>query len=226
MTVVPLPDVACMRVRCTGTDDIQNTWGVRFYLKYAGSAPTGSNCSTLASDISSAWASNLSSLLRSGSDLTEVDVLDIATASGFSGQATTTQAGSRTGGPLPASTAMNVEYGIQFRYRGGKPRGYYPFGTDTDLNDQSHWTTTFQALVQTGINDFFSAVTALSVGAVGALGHVDLSYYHGFTNVTNPSGRTRAVPTYRATALHRDVISYIPKLVISSQRRRINATTP
>lgn len=226
MTAVPLPDTPCVRVRITGIDDVGNDWGTRFYLSYSGSAPSGANCNTLASDISSAFGTNLAGLLYSGSETKEVDVIDIASTMGASGSYTTAVAGTRSGNILPIQCAFNCEYGIAERYRGGKPRGYWPFGVDGDLQDQANWSSSFVTTVGTDIAAFFAAIEALSVGSMGTLQHVLLSYYHGFTNHTNTSGRTKPVPTYRATALHFNVESYIPKKLLGSQRRRRSATSP
>jgi hypothetical protein len=209
-----------------GEDPNTNDWGTRFYLSYTGSAPSGANCATLATDVAAAWASHLNSLFSSNAILEEVDVIDIASHTGASGQANPVAAGARSGTSLPAQVAFNIEYGISLRYRGGKPRGYYPFGVDGDLQDVAHWSTDFQGDVQTGIDAFFAEVVGLSVGSMGTLAHVNLSFYSGFTNHTNTSGRARAVPTYRATAQSDPVVSYIPKALLSSQRRRRQATTP
>lgn len=103
---------------------------------------------------------------------------------------------------------------------------YLPPGTDSDLQNVATWTSSFVTNVNTGVVAFFAQVVGASVGSMGTLGHVNLSYYHGFTNLTNSSGRERAVPTYRSTALHDDITSYIAKAVVGSQRRRRTSTTP
>jgi hypothetical protein len=226
MADVPLPDVPCVRVRLIGEDPNANDWGVRFYLSYSGSAPSGANCTTLAGDIATAWGAHLNSLLSANALFNEVDVLDIATDSGFSGQAAPATAGGRSGTSLPAQVAANIEYGIARRYRGGKPRSYFPFGVDADMANVAQWTTDFVDEETTDIEAFFTAVEALSVGSMGTLKHVNLSYYKGYTNVEIPGQRARAIPTYRATALHDDITGYFPKRELSSQRRRRTATTP
>lgn len=210
----------------TGTDDAGNDWGTRFYLAYAGTAPTGDNCTTLAGDIEAAFATNLAGLMSTGMHLTEVDVLDIATETGLSGQWTGSEAGSRSGNSMPVQVAFNVEYGIARRYRGGKPRAYWPFGVQSDQENQGNWTSGLVASVNTDIAAFFTALQALSVGAVGALTHINLSYYKGFTNVVNSSGRERAVPTYRATALSDTITGYFAKQEFGSQKRRRTSSTP
>jgi len=226
MTVVPLPDTPCVRVRVSGTDAAGNSWGTRFYLSYSGSAPSGANCATLASDIASSWNGDFGSLIQADTITTEVDVLDIATDAGLSGQWTGSDAGSRSGDILPAQTAMNVEYGIARRYRGGKPRAFFPLGVITDLSTSNAWAGSFLTATTTAVEAFFTAIAALDVGSMGTLAHVNLSYYKGFTNITNSSGRERAVPTYRATALHDVITGYFPKSILGSQRRRRTSTAP
>jgi hypothetical protein len=226
MTAVPLPASPCVRVRCIWNEGAAGEGGTRFYLSYSGTAPTGANCTTLAGDIASAWATDLSPLATGDYVLNEVDVLDIATDSGLSGQWTGSNEGSRVGTSLPFQVCTNVEYGIARRYRGGKPRAFFPFGDDGDTANNATWGDTFLTAVNTGVGNFFSAIAALSVGAMGTLAHVNLSYYKGFTNLENSSGRERAVPTYRDTALLDTITSYSAKAVMGSQKRRRTSTSP
>ncbi|MBA0083754.1 MAG: hypothetical protein HRJ53_02045, partial [Acidobacteria bacterium Pan2503] len=121
--------------------------------------------------------------------------------------------------------AMNVEFNIARRYRGGKPRIYLPPGGGGDLVDNAHWSSSFISTTNTNVAGFFGAIEALSVGAIGTLAHVLLSYFHGFTNETDSSGRAEAVPNYKATATHDVVTGYSAKSLVSTQRRRRTATT-
>lgn len=226
MTLVPLPDVPCLRVRLVYSDTDGNEMGNRFYLSYSGSAPTAANATTLATDIAGAWASDLIGAIQDNTSLIEVDVLDIATDSGLSGQWTGTHTGTNGSSLLPVGTSINCEFGIARRYRGGKPRWFLPSASATELLGANRWTSAFVTSVQSNIGTFFTDVTALSVGAVGTLNHVNLSYYKGFTNIMNSSGRERAVPTYRATAQHDDVTGYFVKQIVGSQKRRRTSTTP
>jgi len=226
VTLVPLPDVPCVRVRLDYNMANPGEGGNRLYFSYSGSAPTGANCTTLASDIAAAWLTNFAPLVETNWSLDEVDVLDIATDSGLSGQWTGDNAGGRSGSALPANVANNIEFGIARRYRGGKPRMYLPPPVSADLATQVAWTDTFVGDTTAAAAAFFAEIAALSIGAMGTLAHVNLSYYKGFTNITNSSGRERAVPTYRTTALHDVVTGYSGKKVVGSQRRRRTATTP
>lgn len=226
MTVVPLPASPCVRVRLLYTQNDSFDMGSRFYLSYSGSAPTPGNCTTLAGDVAAAWNTDIAPLINGNDSLTEVDVLDITTDAGASGQWTGTHAGTRSGTNLPAQTAVNIEFDIARRYRGGKPRMFLPPPVTSDLADPGHYDNTYITAVNTGFAAFITAITGASIGSMGTLAHVNLSYYKGFTNITNSSGRERAVPTYRETALLDSVESYACKALLGSQRRRRNATTP
>lgn len=226
MTVVPLPASPCIRVRLDYTNADGSLASSRFNLSYSGAAPTAGNCETLAGDIATAWNTDLAEIVSGNWTLTEVDVLDIATDSGLFGTAAVSHEGSYSGAAIVSQVANNVEFDIGRRYRGGKPRMFIPPPSVGALQDSAHWTSTFITLSNTQVAAFFTAVAALSVGSVGTLGHVNLSYYQGFKNVTNSSGRTRAAPTYRPLALLDPITGYATKGVLGSQRRRRIATTP
>lgn len=226
MTAVPPPDVPCVRCRLIYNDTDGNEMGSRFYLSYTGSAPSGANCVTLATDISSAFGSHLISLIGDNISLIEVDVLDIATDSGLSGQWTGTITGTAGGAIAPIQCANDVEFGISRRYRGGKPRMYLPPPSTAQMANSHQYSSGFVTSTSTDVAAFFAAVEALTVGSMGTLQHVNLSYYKGFTNITTSSGRERAVPKYRDTALHDVVTGYFGKTLIGSQKRRRSSTTP
>lgn len=225
MTAPPLPASPCVRVRLDYTQSDGYLAGSRFYLSYAGSAPTGANCTTLAGDIAATWNTALAQAVNTDISLTEVDVLDIASAYGNSGVWNGSHAGTSSGSPLPSQVAQNVEFDILRRYRGGKPRMFLPYSNTGNLADQGHWQPAWLTDVNGYMATFFGDIGALSIGAMGGLAHVNLSYYEGFTNVTNSSGRTRAAPKYRTSALVDVVQGYSAKGKLGSQNRRRTATT-
>lgn len=225
MTVPPLPESPCLRVRLDFQDLTDNESGCRFFLSYSGSAPTGDNCNTLATDVSAAFSDNLAGVMSQNFALREVDVLDIATHDGLSGTWSGNINGGQSGQPLPLQVATNIEFGIGRRYRGGKPRIYLPPSDESFVEDQAHWNTDYVAAQNTNIAAFFTQISALSIGAIGTLAHVNLSYYSGFANHTNTSGRARAVPQYRTAAVVDPVTGYSTKALFGSQRRRRTSTT-
>ena len=225
MTAVPLPDVPCVRANLKYVQSDGLEGGNRFYFSYPGSAPTGAQCVGAATTIFDEWTINLAPLVNDDWTLVEVDVLDIATDSGLSGQFVGSSEGSSGGVALPAQCATNVEFDIARRYRGGKPRMYLPPGATAFLQNPSTYTADYLADVNAGVAAFFAGIgSTVSVWGVG-LPHVNLSYYKGFTNITTSSGRERAIPTYRATGLTDAVAGYSAKAVVGSQKRRRTATT-
>jgi hypothetical protein len=115
MTAPPLPASPCLRVRLDYTNSDTFLAGSRFFLSYSGAAPTPGNCATLASDIAAAWSSHLAALVNADWTLTEIDVLDIASDSGASGQWVGSDSGTLSGNNLPSQCATNVEYDIARR---------------------------------------------------------------------------------------------------------------
>lgn len=226
MTAVPLPQSPAMRVRLIYTQADTQFAGSRFFLGFSGGTATTADLNTLAGDIAAQWNTNIAPQVSNQFSLTEVDILDLTTDTGNSGTWTGTHTGALTGSTIPSQVAVNCEFGIARRYRGGKPRMYWPSGDETTLHDLAHWTSTYVTNMTAAVEAFFTAVQALSVGSLGVLTHVNLSYYKGFTNVTNSSGRTRAAPNYRTAALLDTITSYNVKAECSSQRRRRLATTP
>lgn len=226
MTVVPLPDTNCVRVQMVYNDSGGLESSSRFFLSYSGGAPSPANCVTLAGDIAAAWDSHLALIINDAVELVLVDVLDISTDSGNSGSATEAASGSRSGTPLPIQCATNVEYSIARRYRGGKPRMFIPPAVTADLANPAEYLSASVSGFLATWNLFIDEVTALSVGTMGTLVHINLSYYSGFTNVTNSSGRTRAAPKYRALAKSDPITGYNVKPVLGSQRKRRTSTTP
>jgi len=225
MTVPPLPASPCVRVRLDYTGSATEKAGSRFYLSYAGSPPTGADCNAIALAIGNAWGTHIGPEISNYWGLSEVDVLDIATHSGNSGNSVVGWSSSGGTNEIPASAAINVEFDIARRYRGGKPRMFFPPADASNLGNPAQWTSGFVTGMNTAVAAYFAAVEAISVGAVGALAHVNLSYFQGFTNHANTSGRERAVPTYRDTALVDLVTGYATKQVVGSQRRRRTSTT-
>lgn len=226
MTVVPLPASPCMRVRLDYKNIDGSQAGSRFFISYAGSAPSAANCNTIATDIANAWNTYLAQLVSSIWTNTEVDVQDIATHTGNFGTAAVSNPGTAGSAAPPANCATNVEFDISRRYRGGKPRMFLPPTDTSHLADNAHWAAAFVTSVNTQMGLFSGAIQGISVGSVGALAMVNVSYYQGFTNITNSSGRTYAAPKYRPTALVDTITAFSCKSLIGSQRRRRASSTP
>lgn len=194
----------------------------RLMFSYTGTAPTDATCLLLAEQFWTAYSNYLTPLMQVGGSLTGCDVIDLSSDTAGSAVFTSPSAGSRSGSPLPGGAAALQNFRIARRYRGGKPRAYWPFGTASDLTDQQDWNGTFLANWVTQWDLFIAACLAIVEAGCSISAHVNVSLYKGFATAFNPiTGRTRNPPTYRAVALAPDAILTAPlNPKVASQRRR------
>lgn len=224
-----LPDVPnVLRVEYLYELGASKRGGDREYYLYSGSAPDSATCDTIATAIQSAYSANLLSLLSNGLDLLEITVTDLSSTSGGQGSWTGELNGTRDGAPVTVDAAVNLQFIIARRYRGGKPKAYLPFGIQSDLSsDVVTWNAAFTDAVNTQWGAFDTAVLAISESGTTLTQHVSVSYYEGFTSVLNPiTGRTRDVPKLRSGGPLVDTITgHVAKPEISQQRRRRTSTS-
>lgn len=149
-----------------------------------------------------------------------VKVIDLSSSSGALGIHSEVAAGSRTGDEGPGSLCVLTNYLITRRYRGGKPRSYWPWGVAQDLSTQQTWDSTLLNAVSTGLAGLFSSVIGLEEGTTTITDHVNVSYYAGFHVITTPSGRMKNVSTLRTTPVVDTIVSFGTPARPASQRRR------
>jgi hypothetical protein len=220
--VAPLPDVPKV-IRTSLIHDYGSDLDVvtRFYTRFSGTNPTDAELSTFNALVGGLWFSDLAPYANSAVSLQTTQSTDLTTVTGAQSEDTTIFDGSRGGHILPASAAAVVGYEIGRRYRGGHSRGYWPFGSDTDVSSPQVWDPMFVSAFAGAVQSFFSDVAGSGWGSAGTLTHVNVSYFHGFTVVINPStGRARNVPTVRPSPLIDTVLTYAGRSRIGSQRRR------
>lgn len=219
-TLPPVANVLRMQFKHTyGADtDVLN----RLYFQWAGTAPTNTALSAIASTIGTAWGTNLKARAISTVTLTEIILEDLTSSSGALGSASPNIAGTNGGGTLPLGVCALVNFGIQRRYRGGKPRVYLPYGTESDLSNGRAWNSTFLTNMLTNWNSWITAILAASSGGTTISEQVNVSYYSGFT-VYNPGGGKRAknIPTLRASPIVDAIATTSVNTVPANQRRRL-----
>lgn len=178
------------------------------HFRYSGGPPNSSDCLQLASEINTA-ANPLAAFLDTSSSLSGCTVTDLSTNLGGQNTQTRTLLGTETGGLLSAGTAYLLNLQIARRYRGGKPRNYFPFGTTTNINGRTQWVGVWHDSVQSALQTFFAQCLGLVGGATTLTAHVSVGYH----DKTAPGG---ILPTP-----HVDTITgYKGSLHIASQRRR------
>lgn len=200
----------------SGDPDVYNT----LYFAYSGSEPDGDACSNFATVICNAFGA----MIAQWNELVVLagcEVTDLTSDTAGQGSATSDFPGSGSGELLGGSTCVLVNYEIARRYRGGKPRNYFPWGTSATLETRQSWTADFVAGVASDLATCFSTIIGTTEGGATITNHVNVSYYNGFT-VVNPGGgkRARNVPTLRETPLVDDIVSRSVSGQPASQRRR------
>lgn len=215
----PVPNVIQVVLNyLIGTDTTNIT---RLFVEYAGNAPTSAALSQYCTDIGTQWGVTVASIHGLGVTLNLVKAADLTSANAGFGQAVMTHQGTRAGGALPGGTALLVNYAVNRRYRGGKPRSYLPAGVVTDINNAQNWTPAFVTAAQTAWGTFLQhLVGVIQPPGVSSMKQVNVSLYEGFRNFTDSSGRTKSIPTYREVAQVDDILGFTVNPGFGAQRRR------
>jgi hypothetical protein len=165
---------------------------------------------------SSTWLSNIANNLK----LDQVLTVDIGSA--------TPAAGATTGPPLtgtapaalePSSLCDVVQYKINARYRGGHPRGYWPFATMSNLVNESTFTPAHITFVQTTFQTFVNNIAndLITSGSI-APNHCVPRYTYAYTN--DPIHH-KYVKTRTGLLQVLTVSGYVVRPTVGSQRRRL-----
>lgn len=221
VTMPPLPPVpnvikAQLLWSDAGDADVRSNQ----YFRYSGGTPSPTDANVLAAGIYAAMATH-SNQWGEDTQLTGVEVTDLASAGGGQGLHAESTTGTRLGTPVAGGTAVVVGYVIGRRYRGGKPRNYFPFFTSSDLATRQGWAAGNVTALNSALATYFAAVIGLSSGTTTITEHVNVSYYSGFTVVISPTtGRSRNVPKLRLVPDVDDITSFGTRVQPGSQRRR------
>lgn len=216
-----LPDVPkVLRVALSG-NRTGNVWLSRFYIQYTGTAPTVSDLAAFDTAVDTAVATDLVPLMDVDSRTTQIETIDLSSPTSAVDIKTVFRQGTRSGNTLPSQICAVQSYEIARRYRGGHPRGYWPIGTATDVLSNVDWIGASVTAFDNGLDAMFTAIFAAGWSGAGTLSHVNVSYYKGFTVVTNPiTGRARNVPTLRVAPVIDAITSTQVRQSFGTQRRR------
>lgn len=193
----------------------------RLFVRYSGTAPTNSDLDTFTGDINTAYGTNLCPLEGAAYTYGGCSAEDLSSSTSAVSTNPDSVVGTRSGNTLGGQVNTVISLEIARRYRGGHPRNYWPFGTDSDVNDELTWSSSYLTTVGAAFASFLTGLEAAGWSGAGTVEVVNVSFYDGFTNHTYPSGRTRPIPTLRGTPLIDTVSSYIVRRSLGTQRRRI-----
>jgi len=219
----PLPPApGVVEVQLVHELNADNNVYTRLFNEFSGATPTVAQLATMASTLSGNWNTLLKPYAPADCVLREIVVTDLTSSSSSRGLWTGSITGTRSGTANPGLLCALVNYAIARRYRGGKPRSYLPYGTQSDLNGAAGWTSGFVSGLTTAWTDFIADV-ATAIGVWGTAGaQCAVSYYEGFASVENPvTKRWRNIPTPRSgDAVVDPILSLTIASNYSQQRRR------
>lgn len=221
MPTPPVQPGVC-RFRILGTLANLAPWGVRLYAAYTGVTPASGVMLSLAEAVGSAWNTNCCPHQSEDITTTEIDGVDLSSELGAGATADVDYVGGTTDPAVENQIAAVVKFEISRRYRGGKPKMYFPGAPTSAVEDDSHFTTAYVNALGTAFTSFDAAIGEIAESGTLLSGIVNVSYYKGFTAVENPiTGRYRNVPTYRGAGFPTDFInSFTADTLMGSQRRR------
>lgn len=214
----PVPNVLHCQLQYQEGGD--NNVNVTQFFRYSGGPPTATDLNALAATV---WghAAIFGIYQDNFTNLIAVKLTDLSSAMGAQGEHSQVQEGSRGTDVLAGGTCVLVNYSINRRYRGGKPRSYFPFFVTTDLLTRQSWDGAAVTGLDGTLSTYFGDVIGSSSGTTTITDHVNISYYDGFTVQTNPgTGRAKNVPTRRTVPLVDVIQSFQTSSVPGSQRRR------
>lgn len=219
----PLPAVpGVVKIRHRVTLEDGTTAFTTWHMTYTGSAPSDTDAATLASDIYGHWSVDCASVLCGARIFQGIDVIDLSSDTGAEGSHGGSTTGTLIDEPVGPQVCTLTSMPIARRYRGGKPRSYWPFGSSDVLTGAGAWDATFCTNVTGALETYLGHLEGLTVTDTVLAQLCSVSYYQGFTAVTNPiTGRTRDVPKVRTGTIPVDpILSLSTSTKVATQRRR------
>jgi hypothetical protein len=190
-------------------------------VAYTGPAPSNAVLLAFITQAATGWNVDLAPLAHVDITLTEIDAVDLTSATGAVAAFTTSHAGTRAGVANAAGVAAMLNFHIARRYRGGKPRLYTPYLVAGDLTDEQAWSAAAQTALKAGWDAFIATLVATPPAGDTITGQVNVSYYQGFLSVQNPiTKRWKNLSTPRVTPLSDVIVSTSAHARPTSQRRR------
>jgi hypothetical protein len=199
----------------TGNPSARN----RIFIQYAGTLSIA-DLTTWLGTVATKWGTRFNAILSSDFTLNNVLGTDLSSASAPQVAVSTTQTGTSAAAPLTGGSALVIRFKISRRYRGGHPRFYFGGLPGGMLSNSGLWIGANLTAFVNAFSGFITDIETAPPAAMGALTHVNVSYFAGFTNKTFPSGRVHPVATLRGSPTVDPIIAYSGNPLAASQRRR------
>lgn len=219
-----VPNVAAVRLSIENQVTL-HTSIIRHFYQWTGGVSSTADMQALATAVYNAWATQfITADHNADSILIGATAEDLSSGSAPVGSHITPTNGGGGSKALAAQACAQINWGIDRRYRGGKPKTFVPELNDVTTNDDHSFTTSFVGHMNSLANNLAGgsgSVLTASYPSITGLHMVNVSYFHGFTNVTLPSGRQKAKPQVRAVPLVDVITRFACKGTLATQRRRL-----
>lgn len=197
-------------------------WAVVWHFKFDNSTSnwTQTNIQQLADAISGGWGSYALNIIAPTVVLQQITTTDIGSTTPVVGSNSVSHAGAGGSGALANSSMCTLmRFKINVRYKGGHPRSYLPWGTNTNTLNEFSWNAAYATLSQSAMANLINNVRS-TVPASGGnqVSHVVPRYTYTLTNDAVHSKYVRAREGLKSV----DVVqSYLLNPTFGVQRRRL-----
>lgn len=141
------------------------------HWEYSGGPPSATALKELCNDALGVWDTTLSSILNTTVSMNTVRGLDLSAPDAPQSASDVPAAvGDLIGTPLPVNVAMCVSWLVNYRWRGGHIRTYFPAGASQSIQGGNSWTATALTNGRSSIAAFLAGMNAMTAGAVS--GHL------------------------------------------------------
>jgi hypothetical protein len=202
---------------------LDTTCVTTFHYPFTGPATTNAQLAGIAPAVEAAWQAGPILSTHPSTIFTAVEITDLTTPSAGYVKHPVNHPGTAGGGPLPANACVLVNYPIQRRYRGGKPRSYVPMGTDTDLVNPQTWAAASVTNFTTRMVTYNQGIQAITWSGGGINGWVSVSYFEPGEWVPDPppDNKTKYVSALRPVPVQDTINGIVVNSLVGSQRKRI-----
>lgn len=200
----------------------------RLYAHYSGVGPDAPTLITFLDALQTHYhGSGGPSCLSNDKALANWYATDLTTPSSAHAAVSVGDTGTRGTPAPPVSACVVTNWIINRRYRGGKPKAFWPFGIASDVVGDNAWDSGLLSTVNTMLTALLGELGGHTWSGGGTDRQVSVGYYEGFVNFTGPTGRTRPRSTLREVSgvptPNVDTVTGIEMdNRIGSQRRRLS----
>jgi len=207
----PLPNVPnVLRLQFIGAN-ATTPWMCQLYWHYNAATLITGDINSLCATAATAWQTNLAPLHGTGVTLTRVAGIDLRARDAAQGGVDVSYPGTAGGVAYPTSVAAACSWKVNYRWRGGHFRSYWPMGVAGNIQAGRLWSTAFLASMNTGVDAFRNALNGMTVGGTG--GHL--------------SGVRYVVDKVQlATPLDLPIVDSTVHQRVDTQRRRLGREVP